>query len=168
MAITGHGMNCDDLLSHQKVINQTSVKLSVDELGGGHVGYFQWTCETKIAQGHRRGFFFFFVCFMFPFKLRVLIWDLFFIVTMWKSFSKLGWYPNFPQGTEISQSKLWSTKQTRPSNDTELLADGDVAWDYTPALDLTFSVFFECKPARRPHIQRADPSFEKEACRSHA
>lgn len=87
---------------------------------------------------------------------------------MWKSFSKLCWYPNFPQGTEISQSKLWSTKQTRPSNDTELLADGDVAWDYTPALDLTFSVFFECKPARRPHIQRADPSFEKEACRSHA
>lgn len=62
MAITGHGMNCDDLLSHQKAINQeTSVKLSVDELGGGHIGYFQRTCETKIAQGHRRGFFVF-VC----------------------------------------------------------------------------------------------------------
>lgn len=49
-------MNCDDLMSHQKSINQKmSVELPVEELGIG-----SWTfrsplndMETEIAQGYR-------------------------------------------------------------------------------------------------------------------
>lgn len=40
--------------------------------------------------------------------------------------------------------------QARPSIGTELFADWDLAWDYTPGLDLTFLVFFKCKHAHRP------------------
>lgn len=52
-------MNCDDLMSHQKAINQEmSVELPVEELGTG-----RWTFRsplnnmgTEIAQGYRQCF----------------------------------------------------------------------------------------------------------------
>lgn len=72
------------------------------------------------------------------------------------------------QEAEMSQSNLPSTMQTHPSIDAELLADWDLAWDYTQGLDLTFLVFFKCKHAHRPTCRGLTPSFEKEVCRSHA
>lgn len=68
----------------------------------------------------------------------------------------------FPQ----SQSNVRSTMQTHPSIDAALLADWDLPRDYTPGLDLTFLVFFECKRAHHPTCggltpllkrKRADP-----------
>lgn len=61
--ITGSGMNRDDLMSHQKAINQEmSEELPVEELGTG-----RWTFRsplndmgTEIAQGYLQCFFFLF------------------------------------------------------------------------------------------------------------
>lgn len=61
----------------------------------------------------------------------------------------------------MSQSNLQATMQTHPSIDTELLADWDLAWDYTPGLDLTFLVFFECKHAHRPTCRGLTPLLKK-------
>lgn len=69
--------------------------------------------------------------------------------------------PDFPQEAGMSQSNLTSTMQTHPSIDTELLADWDLAWDYTPGLDLTFLVFFECKHAHRPTCRGLTPLLKK-------
>lgn len=68
---------------------------------------------------------------------------------------------DFPQEAEMSQSKLRPTMRTHPSIDTELLADWDLAWDYTPGLDLTFLVFFECKHAHRPTCRGLTPLLKK-------
>lgn len=43
----------------------------------------------------------------------------------------------------------------------ELLADWDLAWDYTLGLDLTFLVFFECKQAHRPTCRGLTPLLRK-------
>lgn len=61
----------------------------------------------------------------------------------------------------MSQSIIRSTMQTHPSIDSELLAGWDLAWDYTPGLDLTFLVFFECKHAHRPTCRGLTPLLKK-------
>lgn len=71
------------------------------------------------------------------------------------------WGPGFSQEAEMSQSIIRSTMQTHPSIDSELLADWDLAWDYTPGLDLTFLVFFECKHAHRPTCRGLTPLLKK-------
>lgn len=51
--------------------------------------------------------------------------------------------------------------QTHPSIDTALLADWDLPRDYTPGLDLTFLVFFECKRAHHPTCRGLTPLLKK-------
>lgn len=68
--------------------------------------------------------------------------------------------PTFPKRQiQVNQSKSADTAQ--PCTDTELFADLDLAWDYTPGLDLTFLVFFECKHAHRPTCRGLTPLLKK-------
>lgn len=79
------------------------------------------------------------------------------------------WGPDSPQKAEMSQSNLHiNNADMHSSIDNELLADWALAWDYTPVLDLTFLVFFECKCAHPTACSGLTPLWEKNKKQNHA
>lgn len=151
-------MNRDDLMSHQKAINQEmSVELPVDKLGTG-----RWTfrsplndMRTEIAQGSRRGLH---SCEFYTYckkSVKKKAQSAFEVLT----FSKRQEWVNQTSHLQCRHAPHhWYWIVGRPRSCMGL---------HTSAGSHILSILL-MQIRASPHMQWADPAFEKEACRSHA